>query len=162
MWCAEPFFSYKQRYYCYKVTFTQPKRNEGLESKNGLEHGSFHSEMVVTQNWLFVQFQIPVNHRYNPIIILGIGKMLLLNLCGWGIYRCVFHYCYWWWRTSKCGIAGSCGRSAGRQLSLVDTLLSPCPVYASRVNNIPMTFLSRDWSIWINKYKDVSYGIYTF
>lgn len=30
----------------YKVTFIQPKRSEGVKSKNGLEHSSFHIEMV--------------------------------------------------------------------------------------------------------------------
>lgn len=38
------FFPYNQEYY--KVTFTQPKRSEKVKSKNGLEHGSFHIEMV--------------------------------------------------------------------------------------------------------------------
>lgn len=41
------FFPNNQGYYYYKVTFKPPKRIGELESKNGLEHGSFHTEMVV-------------------------------------------------------------------------------------------------------------------
>lgn len=39
------FLSYNQEYY-YKISFTQPKRSEELESKNILKHGSFHIVMV--------------------------------------------------------------------------------------------------------------------